>query len=525
MAADQNKLQAIISHCKEYGFIFPSSEIYDGLGAVYDYGQWGVELKRNIRDLWWKSMVYQNENIVGIDAAIFMHPTTWKASGHVDNFSDPMIDNKDSKKRYRVDHLIEGFFQKLEENDFGTRTTQKSLTEERRLFSCNAHEIKSIEEFESYCRSISPNYALLQDLFPKYEKMLENDDFKGMKQLIIDNNIVCPVSNTCNWTDVRQFNLMFGTQLGSVAEDADTIYLRPETAQGIFVNFLNVQKTARMKIPFGIAQVGKAFRNEIVARGFIFRMREFEQMEMQFFVRPGTQQQWYEHWKKTRMQWHLEIGIPADKYRFHDHVKLAHYADAACDIEYEFPMGFKEVEGIHSRTDFDLKQHQEYSKKKLLYFDNDIDETTGKPFGNYVPYVIETSIGLDRTILMVLSEAYVEEDLSTDEKQDSRVVLKFPPKLAPIKLAIFPLMKKDGLPEIARELMHECRDHFFCFYEEKDAIGKRYRRMDAIGTPFCVTIDHQTKEDQTVTIRYRDSMEQERIHLSQVREKVIMGIK
>ena len=318
---------------------------------------------------------------------------------------------------------------------------------------------------------------------------------------------------------------MFGTQLGSVAEDADTIYLRPETAQGIFVNFLNVQKTARMKIPFGIAQVGKAFRNEIVARGFIFRMREFEQMEMQFFVRPGTQQQWYEHWKKTRMQWHLEMGIPADKYRFHDHVKLAHYADAACDIEYEFPMGFKEVEGIHSRTDFDLKQHQEYSKKKLLYFDNDIDETTGKPFGNYVPYVIETSIGLDRTILMVLSEAYVEEDLSTDEKQDSRVVLKFPPKLAPIKLAIFPLMKKDGLPEIARELMHECRDHFFCFYEEKDAIGKRYRRMDAIGTPFCVTIDHQTKEDQTVTIRYRDSMEQERIHLSQVREKVIMGLK
>jgi glycyl-tRNA synthetase len=484
MAADQNKLQAIISHCKEYGFIFPSSEIYDGLGAVYDYGQWGVELKRNIRDLWWKSMVYQNENIVGIDAANFMHPTTWKASGHVDNFSDPMIDNKDSKKRYRVDHLIEGFADQL---------------------GADSEAAKS--------------------LLGEMDSLLAKDDFAGLKALIENHKIPCPVSNTCNWTDVRQFNLMFGTQLGSVAEDADTIYLRPETAQGIFVNFLNVQKTARMKIPFGIAQVGKAFRNEIVARGFIFRMREFEQMEMQFFVRPGTQQQWYEHWKKTRMQWHLDMGIPADKYRFHDHVKLAHYADAACDIEYEFPMGFKEVEGIHSRTDFDLKQHQEYSKKKLLYFDNDIDETTGKPFGNYVPYVIETSIGLDRTILMVLSEAYVEEDLSTDEKQDSRVVLKFPPKLAPIKLAIFPLMKKDGLPEIARELMHECRDHFFCFYEEKDAIGKRYRRMDAIGTPFCVTIDHQTKEDQTVTIRYRDSMEQERIHLSQVKEMVIKGLK
>ena len=480
---EENLLPSIISHCKEYGFIFPSSEIYDGLSAVYDYGQWGSELKRNIRDLWWKSMVYMNENIVGIDAAIFMHPTTWKASGHVDNFSDPMIDNLDSKKRYRVDHLIEGFAEQLKVNDV----------------------------------------AASEAILAKMDQLLAADDFAGLKNLIVEHKMTCAVSGTCNWTDVRQFNLMFSTQLGSVAEDSNEIYLRPETAQGIFVNYLNVQKTGRMKIPFGIAQVGKAFRNEIVARGFIFRMREFEQMEMQFFVRPGTQKEWYEHWKKTRMEWHLALGIPATKYRFHDHVKLAHYADAACDIEYDFPMGFKEVEGIHSRTDFDLTQHQLYSKKKIQYFDNDLDEN-GKPYGNYTPFVIETSIGLDRTILMVLSEAYTEEDLSTPEKQDSRVVLKFPYKLAPIKLAVLPLMKKDGLAEIARELMADCRSHFYCYYEEKDSIGKRYRRMDALGTPFCVTIDHQTKEDGTVTIRYRDSMEQERVKMSEVKDIVLKAL-
>ena len=482
MATTQKNLAAMISHCKEYGFVFPSSEIYDGLSAVYDYGQWGVELKKNIKDTWWRSMVYMNKNIVGIDSAIFMHPTIWKASGHVDNFSDPMIDNKDSKKRYRVDHLIETFAESLAEND-------------------------------------------AKNLISNMEALLAADNFTGLKSLIEEQKINCAVSNTCNWTDVRQFNLMFSTQLGSVAEESDTIYLRPETAQGIFVNFLNVQKTGRMKIPFGIAQIGKAFRNEIVARGFIFRMREFEQMEMQFFVRPGTQKQWYEHWKTTRMQWHLDLGIAQDRYRFHDHIKLAHYADAACDIEYDFPMGFKEVEGIHSRTDFDLKQHQEYSKKKQMYFDNDIDESTGKPFGNYIPFVIETSIGLDRTILMVLSEAYTEEDLSTEEKQDSRVVLKFPAKIAPIKLAILPLMKKDGLAEIAKELMMDCREHFLCYYEEKDSIGKRYRRMDALGTPFCVTIDHQTKEDGTVTIRHRDSMEQTRMNMSDVKQLVMDAVK
>ena len=478
--ANENKLQAIIAHCKEYGFIFQSSEIYDGLSAVYDYGQYGAELKKNIRDYWWKSMTQMHENIVGIDAAIFMHPTVWKASGHVDNFSDPMIDNKDSNKRYRVDHLLEAHADTLD---------------------------------------AEASKALLD----RMDQLMSADDFAGLKSLIEELGIRCPISGTANWTEVRQFNLMFATEMGSVAEDAHVVYLRPETAQGIFVNFLNVQKTGRMKIPFGIAQTGKAFRNEIVARQFIFRMREFEQMEMQFFVRPGTQQQWYAYWKENRMQWHLSLGIPAERYRFHDHVKLAHYADAACDIEYDFPFGFKEVEGIHSRTDFDLKSHQEYSRKKMQYFDNDLDEN-GKPFGNYIPYVVETSIGLDRTVLMVLSEAYQEEDLSTPEKKDERVVLKLPAMLAPIKLAILPLLKKDGLPDLARELMNQCKPHFKCFYEEKDTIGKRYRRQDAIGTPFCVTIDHQTKEDGTVTIRHRDSMKQERIPMSEVRQLVLSHI-
>jgi glycyl-tRNA synthetase len=485
-ATQVNRFQAIISHCKEYGFIFPSSEIYDGLQAVYDYGQMGSELKKNIKDYWWKSMTQLQDNIVGIDAAIFMHPTTWKASGHVDNFNDPMIDNKDSKKRYRVDHLIEGFAEEQKANG---------------------------------------NEQLANDIIGAMEILIAKDDFAGLKKLIEDNKIKCAISGTSNWTDIRQFNLMFSTEFGSTvsSEDEDNIvYLRPETAQGIFVNFLNVQKTGRMKVPFGIAQIGKAFRNEIVARQFVFRMREFEQMEMQFFIRPGTQKEWYEYWKAERLKWHLELGIPQEKYRFHDHIKLAHYADAACDIEFDFPIGFKELEGIHSRTDFDLKSHQEYSKKKQQYFDNDVDPSTGKPFGNYIPYVIETSIGLDRMFLAVVSHAYEEQDLSTPEKPDSRVVLKFPPKLAPIKLAVLPLTKKDGLPEIAEQIMANCRPHFRCFYEEKDSIGKRYRRMDALGTPFCVTVDHQTKEDDTVTIRHRDSMLQERVSISKLQE-IISG--
>jgi len=488
MANDTNKFQAIISHAKEYGFVFPSSEIYDGLQAVYDYGQWGSELKKNIKDYWWDSMTRMYENIVGIDAAIFMHPTTWKASGHVDNFNDPMIDNKDSKKRYRVDHLIEGHAEALNADG-------------------------KTKEAES--------------LLAAMDALLAKDDFAGLKKLIDDNKIKCPISKTSNWTDIRQFNLMFSTEFGSTVssdEEDNKVYLRPETAQGIFVNFLNVQKTGRMKIPFGIAQIGKAFRNEIVARQFIFRMREFEQMEMQFFIQPGTQKKWYEYWKEERMKWHLALGFGKEQYRFHDHIKLAHYADAACDIEFNFPIGFKELEGIHSRTDFDLKNHQEYSKKKQQYFDNETDPATGKPYGNYIPYVIETSIGLDRMFLAVLSHCYEEQDLSTPEKQDSRVVLKFPAKLAPMKLAVLPLIKKDGLPEIARKIMDDCKSSFRCFYEEKDTIGKRYRRMDAIGTPFCVTVDHQTKEDNTVTIRHRDTMQQERISLEKVREIVMKEI-
>ncbi len=463
---DQNKFQAIISHAKEYGFVFQSSEIYDGLSAVYDYGPWGSELKKNIRESWWNAMTRMHDNIVGIDAAIFMHPTTWKASGHVDNFSDPMIDNKDSKKRYRVDHLLEAAADEL---------------------------AKAGKQAEG------------EKLIAEMDALLASNDFAGLKQLIESNKIKCSVSGTCNWTDVRQFNLMFSTQLGSVSDEASEIYLRPETAQGIFVNFLNVQKTARMKIPFGIAQIGKAFRNEIVARQFIFRMREFEQMEMQFFIRPGTQKEWYAYWKEERMKWHQSFGIPAADYRFHDHVKLAHYADAAVDIEYAFPIGWKEVEGIHSRTDFDLKNHQQFSGKKLQYFDTEINQ-------HYIPYVIETSIGLDRMFLLTLCHAYQEEKWQKEDgTEDSRVVLKIPAKVAPIKLAVLPLLKKEGLPEIAKEIMSACRNEFYCFYEEKDTIGKRYRRMDALGTPFCITVDHQTKEDKTVTIRYRDTMQQERI--------------
>ena len=477
---DPNRFQAIVSHAKEYGFVFPSSEIYDGLGAVYDYGPWGSELKRNIRDHWWNAMTRLHDNIVGIDSAIFMHPTIWKASGHIDHFSDPMVDNRDSKKRYRVDHLIEG----------------------------HADTLRAKGDGQAADRLISEMDALLNA-----------NDLEGLGALIKSNDVRCSVSDTSDWTEVRQFNLMFSTRLGSVAEDSDVIYLRPETAQGIFVNFLNVQKTARMKIPFGIAQVGKAFRNEIVARQFIFRMREFEQREMQFFIRPGTQKEWYAYWKEERMRWHTSLGFPAEGYRYHDHQKLAHYADAAVDIEYLFPFGWKEVEGIHSRTDFDLSSHQRFSGKKLQYFDNELNQ-------NYVPYVIETSIGLDRMFLLTLSHAYAEESWTREDgKEDSRVVLRIPPKLAPIKLAVLPLVKKDGLPEIARDIMKDCREDFHCFYEEKDTIGKRYRRMDALGTPFCVTIDHQSKEDGTVTIRHRDSMQQERIPISQVRGLVLSKVR
>ena len=463
----------VISHAKEYGFVFQSSEIYDGLSAVYDYGQLGAELKNNIKTYWWKAMVQMHENIVGIDSAIFMHPKIWKASGHVDGFNDPMIDNKDSKKRYRADQLLEDRIAKYEK-DGKTEKAAKLQTD--------------------------------------MDDALKAEDLPRLKVLIEEHEIACPVSGTKNWTDVRQFNLMFSTQFGAMAEGSDVVYLRPETAQGIFVNFLNVQKTGRMKVPFGIAQIGKAFRNEVIARQFIMRMREFEQMEMQFFVRPGEDKKWFEYWKEARLKWHKALGTPAEKYRYHDHVKLAHYANAATDIEFEFPFGFKEVEGIHSRTDFDLAQHQEFSGKKMQYFDAELDEN-GKPYGNYVPYVIETSIGLDRMFLLTMINALEEEDLSTPEKQDSRTLLRLHPALAPIKAAIFPLTKKDGLPEKAREIMDALKFDFNCIYEEKDAIGKRYRRQDAVGTPFCITVDHQTLEDNTVTIRHRDTMEQQRIEI------------
>ena len=460
--------KSVVSHAKEYGFVFQSSEIYDGLSAVYDYGQLGSELKNNLKTYWWKSMVQLHENIVGIDAAIFMHPTTWKASGHVDGFNDPMIDNKDSKKRYRADQLIED---KIARYEADGKTAEAA--------------------------------ALLEAL----NTALNADDLAGLKNIIEEHNIVCPVSGTKNWTEVRQFNLMFATQMGAMADGADQVYLRPETAQGIFVNFLNVQKTGRMKIPFGIAQIGKAFRNEVIARQFIMRMREFEQMEMQFFCRPGTELEWYNKWKETRLKWHLALGFDPSNYRYHDHDKLAHYANAAVDIEFNFPFGFKEVEGIHSRTDFDLKQHQEYSKKKMQSFDPEINQ-------NYIPYVIETSIGLDRLFLTVLCNSLVTEDLSTEEKQDSRVVLKFPPALAPVKAAILPLTKKDGLPEKAREILNTLKLDYNVQYDEKDAIGKRYRRQDAIGTPICITIDYDSLEDNTVTIRHRDTMAQERVAIA-----------
>jgi len=486
----------VISHAKEYGFVFQSSEIYDGLSAVYDYGQLGAELKNNIKQHWWKSMVQMNENIVGIDSAIFMHPTTWKASGHVDAFSDPLIDNKDSKKRYRADVLIEDHIAKIEGK------IDKEIKKATKRFGDDF----DAEMYRQTNPRVKGYIEKITDIEKRLKQCLDKEDLEGVKQLIIDEEITDPVSGSRNWTDVRQFNLMFSTEMGSVAEGANTIYLRPETAQGIFVNYLNVQKTGRMKLPFGIAQIGKAFRNEIVARQFIFRMREFEQMEMQFFVKPGTEMEWYNHWKEERMKWHLSLGVPASEYRFHDHIKLAHYANAAADIEYNFPFGFKELEGIHSRTDFDLKQHEEFSGKKLQYFDPETQES-------YVPYVVETSIGLDRMFLATLCASYQEEKL---EDGSERTVLKIPAKLAPYKVAVLPLLKKDGLPEKAREIIDTLKGDYMCQYDEKDAIGRRYRRQDAIGTPFAITVDHQTLEDDTVTIRDRDTMSQERVKAAEL---------
>ncbi|MCK8479217.1 glycine--tRNA ligase [Psychroserpens algicola] len=496
--ANEDQFKKVISHAKEYGYVFQSSEIYDGLSAVYDYAQNGAELKKNIRDYWWKAMVQMNDNIVGIDAAIFMHPTTWKASGHVDAFNDPLIDNKDSKKRYRADVLVEDYCAKIENK------IEKEVKKAEKRFG----DAFNKDEFISTNGRVLGYQEKIDSILKRLGQSLEKEDLADVKALIEELEIADPMTGSRNWTDVKQFNLMFGTKLGASAESAMDLYLRPETAQGIFVNFLNVQKTGRMKIPFGIAQTGKAFRNEIVARQFIFRMREFEQMEMQFFIKPGTQKEWFDHWKETRMKWHLSLGMGNDNYRFHDHEKLAHYADAATDIEFKFPFGFKELEGIHSRTDFDLKQHEEYSGKKLQYFDHEDNVS-------YTPYVLETSIGLDRMFLAVFSNALEDETL---DDGSVRTVLKLPAVLAPTKAAVLPLVKKDGLPEIAKSIIEDLKWDFNVTYDEKDAVGRRYRRQDANGTPFCITVDHDTLEDNTVTIRHRDTMEQQRVNIADLRD-------
>ena len=500
MNNQEDHFKNVISHAKEYGFVFQSSEIYDGLSAVYDYGQNGAELKKNIREYWWKAMVQMNTNIVGLDAAIFMHPTTWKASGHVDAFNDPLVDNKDSKKRYRADVLIEDYCAKIEQK------IEKEVKKAKKRFGETFNEY----EFTSTNPRVLGYKEKIDTILKRLARSLENEDLADVKALIEELEIADPISGSRNWTDVKQFNLMFGTKLGASADSAMDLYLRPETAQGIFVNFLNVQKTGRMKIPFGIAQTGKAFRNEIVARQFIFRMREFEQMEMQFFIKPGTQGEWYKHWKEKRLNWHLSLGMGEENYRFHDHEKLAHYADSAADIEFKFPFGFKELEGIHSRTDFDLSQHEKYAGKKLQFFDPEENK-------NYVPYVLETSIGLDRMFLAVFSNSLKNEVL---ENNSTRTVLKLPAVLAPTKAAILPLVKKDGLPEIAQEILKDLQWDFHVSYDEKDAVGRRYRRQDAIGTPFCITVDHETLIDNTVTVRHRDTMAQERVAIKDLKSLI-----
>ena len=494
--AQEDVFKKIVSHCKEYGFVFPSSDIYDGLAAVYDYGQNGVELKNNIKEYWWKSMVLLHSNIVGIDAAIFMHPTVWKASGHVDAFNDPLIDNRDSKKRYRADNLIEDQIAKYDEK------IEKEVAKAAKKFG-DAFDEKQFRETNP---RVLEHQKKRDALHARYTAAMQGPDLAELKQIILDENIVDPISGTKNWTDVRQFNLMFSTEVGSLSDATNKIYLRPEPAQGIFANYLNVQKTGRMKLPFGIAQIGKAFRNEIVARQFVFRMREFEQMEMQFFCKPGTEMQWFEYWKKHRLAWHEALGMGDENYRFHDHEKLAHYANAATDIEFRMPFGFKEVEGIHSRTDYDLSQHEKFSGHQIKYFDPETNES-------YTPYDVETSIGVDRMFLSVMCHSYTEEQL----ENGSRVVLRLPEPLAPVKCAVLPLVNKDGLPEKAQEIVNDLKFHFNTHIEAKDSIGKRYRRQDAIGTPFCVTVDGDTLKDNTVTLRYRDTMKQERVPVDQLR--------
>jgi glycyl-tRNA synthetase len=492
----------LVSHCKEYGFVYPSSDVYDGLGGVYDYGPLGAELKNNIKEYWWKAMVQMHENIVGLDSAIFMHPKIWKASGHVDAFNDPMVDNKDTKKRYRADVLIENEIDRMLDK------AEKEVEKARKRFGETFDEAL-FRQTNGRVTEYTQKAAVAEK---RLAEAMKTNDMAELKAMLEALEIGDPEGGSRNWTEVRQFNLMFSTQMSNIAggDEENKLYLRPETAQGIFVNFLNVQRTNRCKVPFGIAQIGKAFRNEIVARQFIFRMREFEQMEMQFFVPPGAEMEWYEYWKAKRMAWHQAI-TPAAKLRYKDHDNLAHYANAAVDIQFEFPFGFKELEGIHSRTDFDLGAHQKLSGKKIQYFDTDRNES-------YVPYVVETSVGCDRLFLSVLTNSLVEETVPDAQGEDStRTVLRIPAPLAPYKCAVLPLVRnKEELVAKARAIFDDLKFDFLCQYDDKDAIGRRYRRQDAIGTPFCVTVDFETLEDNAVTIRERDSMKQVRVPISEV---------
>lgn len=462
------KLDTIISLAKRRGFVFQSSEIYGGLNGCWDFGPLGVELFNNIKQAWWRSMTFR-DNVEGIDASILMHPRVWEASGHTAQFSDPMIDNKTTKARYRADNLIEEFIDKMR---------SKKKTE------------------------------LADEIEAKLEHAQENTDYYN---IIMQYQIPDPANGTFDWTEVRNFNLMFKTFIGPVEDSSAAVYMRPETAQGIFVNFKNVMDTARQKVPFGIAQIGKAFRNEINTKNFLFRVREFEQMEMQYFCRPGTEIENYEYWKEQRRNWYLEHGMKADSIRFKDHEKLAHYANRAVDIEFLFPFGWGEIEGIHSRTDFDLKRHQEFSGKKLEY----VDTVTGDRF---VPFVVETSAGATRGMMAFLCNAYDEEEVA-DEKgnAEKRVVMRFHPRLAPITAAVFPLVNKDGMPELATKIYKDLQLNYKVQYDTSGAIGRRYRRQDEVGTPFCITVDGQSLEDQTVTVRSRDTMAQERISIDKLK--------
>jgi glycyl-tRNA synthetase len=481
-------VEKIVSLAKRRGFVFQSSEIYGGLNGCWDYGPHGVELLKNIKEEWWKFMTYRDD-IEGLDASILMHPRVWEASGHVQNFTDPMIDCKVCKSRYRVDVLSESINEKK---------VKKAIDTLKETILGNA---KLSHRYEEIASEYAGSADSAGDLF---EGLLNDSELSPL----LLNELNCPqCGNKNSFTPARLFNLMFKTFIGPVEDTGAAVYLRPETAQGIFVNFLNVQSSSRQKIPFGIAQLGKAFRNEINTKNFLFRTREFEQMEMQFFVRPGEDKKWYEYWKEQRMEWYILLGMSRDKLRYHDHHKdkLAHYAREATDIEYSFPFGWGEIEGIHNRTDFDLSRHEEYSGKSLKYYDEELKE-------KYTPFIIETSAGASRSFMAFLINSYYEEEV----KGEMRSVLKFHPKLAPVKVAIFPLVNKEGMPEISREIEKDLRRNFKVFYDDKGAVGRRYRRQDEIGTPYCVTVDTQTLTDRTVTVRERDSMEQVRVSIEKL---------